>query len=445
MELVAYLHSEVLCERLQQGESIDQTLDCQLLDSIAQSSRHAKSVLCVGLAASAIAINAMPIAAFAYTPEVASIQQLLARRGFNPGAIDGVKGAATTEAIVAAQTFYKLKADGAIGAQTIAALEADTYEANISLKDTPVKVTPVANSANKSDSVKNLQQLLSDRGFYGGAIDGISGPMTKEAIILAQKTYGLVADGVAGSLTMAALESGSNYVPKSNVASTKSDSIKNLQLANSANKSDSVKNLQQLLSDRGFYGGAIDGISGPMTKEAIILAQKTYGLVADGVAGSLTMAALESGSNYVPKSNVASTKSDSIKNLQQLLSDRGFYGGAIDGINGPMTQEAIILAQKTYGLVTDGVAGSLTMAALESGSTITISYKEAAGQETTSNATDNSIKKGQTLLSQLGLYDGAIDGIQGSKTTAAIKKAQTLYGLPVDGVLNSATLAALKS
>jgi peptidoglycan hydrolase-like protein with peptidoglycan-binding domain len=314
-------------------------------------------VLCVGIAASAIAINAMPLAAFAYTPEVASIQQLLARRGFNPGAIDGVKGAATTEAIIAAQTFYKLNADGAIGAQTIAALEADTYEANVSLKDTPVKVTP----------------------------------------------------------------------------------------ANSANKSDSIKNLQQLLSDRGFYGGAIDGISGPMTKEAIILAQKTYGLVADGVAGSLTIAALESGSNYVPKSNVASTKSDSIKNLQQLLSDRGFYGGAINGINGPMTQEAIILAQKTYGLVTDGVAGSLTMAALESGSTITISYKEAAGQETTSNATDNSIKKGQTLLSQLGLYDGAIDGIQGSKTTAAIKKAQSLYGLPVDGVLNSATLAALQS
>jgi peptidoglycan hydrolase-like protein with peptidoglycan-binding domain len=359
MELVAYLHSEMLCERLQQGETIDQTLDCQLLDSIAKSSQHAKSVLCIGLAASAIAINAMPIAAFAYTPEVASIQQLLARRGFNPGEIDGVKGAATTEAIIAAQTFYKLNADGEIGAQTIAALEADTYEANVSLEVEPVKVTPV-------------------------------------------------------------------------------------NVANSDNKSDSIKNLQQLLSDRGFYGGAIDGISGPMTQEAIILAQKTYGLVADGVAGSLTIAALESGSNYVPKSNVASTKSDSIKNLQQLLSDRGFYGGAIDGINGPMTQEAIILAQKTYGLVTDGVAGSLTMAALESGSTA-ISYKETASQETTSNVTDNSIKKGQTLLSQLGLYDGAIDGIQGSKTTAAIKKAQTLYGLPVDGVLNAETLAALSS
>jgi peptidoglycan hydrolase-like protein with peptidoglycan-binding domain len=358
MELVAYLHSEVLCERLQQGESIDQTLDCQLLDLIAQSSRHAKSVLCVGLAAGAIAINAMPIAAFAYTPEVATIQQLLARRGFNPGAIDGVKGAATTEAIIAAQTFYKLNANGEVGAQTIAALEADTYEANVATEAAPIKATPVANSDNKSDAVKNLQQLL---------------------------------------------------------------------------------------SDRGFYGGEIDGISGPMTQEAIILAQKTYGLVADGVAGSLTIAALEAGSNYVPMINVASTKSDSIKDLQQLLSDRGFYGGAIDGINGSMTREAIILAQKTYGLVADGVAGPLTIAALEAGSTVAINYKETASQESTSNVADNPIKKGQTLLSSLGLYDGAIDGIQGSKTTAAIKQAQALYGLPVDGVLTSETLAALQS
>jgi peptidoglycan hydrolase-like protein with peptidoglycan-binding domain len=355
MELVAYLHSEVLCERLQQGESIDQTLDCQLLDLIAHSSHKAKSVMCIGLAAGAIAINAMPIAAFAYTSEVASIQQLLARRGFNPGEIDGVKGAATTDAIIAAQTFYKLNADGAIGEQTMAALESDTYEADVSVAATPVS------------------------------------------------------------------------------------------LVTNDNKSDSIKNLQQLLSDRGFYGGATDGISGSMTQEAIFLAQKTYGLVADGVAGSVTIAALEAGSNYVPKSNVASTKTESIKNLQQLLSDRGFYGGAIDGVSGPMTQEAIFLAQKTYGLVADGVAGSLTIAALESGGNVAISYKEANSQENTSNVADNSIKKGQTLLSNLGLYDGAIDGIQGSKTTAAIKKAQALYGLSVDGVLGSATLAALQS
>ncbi|PZV14337.1 MAG: hypothetical protein DCF20_13150 [Pseudanabaena sp.] len=289
MELVAYLHSEMICERLQHGESIDQALDCQLLNSIAQSSHHAKSVLCVGLAAGAIAINAMPIAAFAYTPELVSVQQLLARRGFNPGAIDGVDGPATQEAIIAAQTFYKLKADGVIDAQIIAALQTDTYESNDSIKATPNAATPssVANKDNKLDSIKNLQQLLSDRGFYGGAIDGISGPMTQEAIILAQKTYGLAVDGVAGSVTIAALEADTNVASSSNqkVAS---------QASTSGVADNSIKKSQVILSNLGLYDGAIDGIQGAKTTAAVKKAQALYGLPVDGVLNSQTLAALQS-------------------------------------------------------------------------------------------------------------------------------------------------------
>jgi peptidoglycan hydrolase-like protein with peptidoglycan-binding domain len=281
MELVAYLHSEMLCERLQQGESIDQHLDCQLLDSIAQSSHHAKSVLCVGLAASAIAINAMPIAAFAYTPAIASIQQLLTRRGFNPGAIDGVKGAATTEAIIAAQIFYKLKADGVIGSQTLAALDSDTYESLMP----PSSTDESAKSSTKSDEVSNLQQLLSDRGFYGGAIDGIRGPMTQEAIILSQKTYGLIADGVAGSVTIAALEADQT---DTNVVSP------SLQEPTNNISSDVIKDGQILMSNLGLYDGAIDGIQGSRTTAAIRQAQALYGLSVDGVLGSQTLEALQS-------------------------------------------------------------------------------------------------------------------------------------------------------
>ncbi len=283
MELVAYLHSEMLCDRLQQGESIDQTLNCQTFEAIAKSSHHAKSALCIGLAAGAIAINAMPIAAFAYIPEIASIQQLLARRGFDPGAIDGVKGAVTTEAIIAAQTFYKLETDGVIGAQTLAALQSDTYEANGLIAATPISTS---NPSNQSDAIKNLQQLLSDRGFYGGAIDGISGPMTQEAIILSQKTYGLIADGVAGSLTIAALEAGSNYVPISYQDPT-NNSAKTLS-------NNAIAQGQKLLSSLGFYDGAIDGVQGSRTTAAIKKAQALYGLPVDGVLGSQTLAALQS-------------------------------------------------------------------------------------------------------------------------------------------------------
>ncbi|WP_271251781.1 peptidoglycan-binding domain-containing protein [Pseudanabaena sp. Chao 1811] len=286
MELVAYLHSEMMCERLQQGESLDQTLDCQLLESIAKSSHHAKSVVCVGLAAGAIAMNTMPIAAFAYTPEVANIQELLARRGFNPGAIDGVMGPTTREAIIAAQTFYKLEADGTIGSQTLTALQSDTYESG-SATSAVAESTPTKNislNSSSSSEVKNLQQLLSDRGFYGGAIDGIKGPMTQEAIVLAQKTYGLIPDGVAGPITIAALEADTN-VPQVKIAETQP----------SSNVSDnSIKQGQTLLSNLGFYDGAIDGIQGSRTTEAIKKAQAFYGLPVDGVLGSQTLAALQS-------------------------------------------------------------------------------------------------------------------------------------------------------
>jgi peptidoglycan hydrolase-like protein with peptidoglycan-binding domain len=285
MELVAYLHSEMLCERLEQGESIDQNLDCQLLGSIAQSSRHAKSVLCIGLAAGTIAMTANPMVSFAYTPEIASIQELLAKRGFNPGVIDGVKGASTTEAIIAAQTFYKLEADGTLGEQTLAALQNDPYEIDVPVASSSTG-TDKASSTDvtaTSDEIKNVQQLLSDRGFYGGAIDGIKGPMTEEAIVLAQKTYGLIADGVAGSLTIAALEVGENFVANSTVAATASDV-----------SDSSIEQGQKLLSNLGFYDGAIDGIQGSKTTEAIKEAQAFYGLNVDGVIGSQTLAALQS-------------------------------------------------------------------------------------------------------------------------------------------------------
>jgi peptidoglycan hydrolase-like protein with peptidoglycan-binding domain len=365
MELVAYLHSEMLCERLHQGESIDQNLDCQLLGAIAQSSVHAKSVVCVGLAAGAIAINMMPIAAFSYTPEIASVQELLAKRGFNPGAIDGVKGTSTTEAVVAAQTFYKLEADGVVGTETIAALESDPYEIEVSSNPSPDNQPSNAN-------ILEVQKLLAKRGFNPGAIDGVKGTLTREAIVAAQTFYKLEADGVVGSETIAALEADTYEVdvPTAPDPDSKAD-------------------------------------------------------------------------NHHAHKSVA--KSQVTANLQQSLRDRGFYDGAIDGINGPKTKEGVVKAQEAYGLIPDGVAGSITMAALEADTHSSSENQNVATNQPTNDVYSDRVLEGQTLLSELGLYNGDLDGVQGSRTTAAIKQAQALYGLPVDGVLGNQTLDALKS
>jgi peptidoglycan hydrolase-like protein with peptidoglycan-binding domain len=53
------------------------------------------------------------------------------------------------------------------------------------------------------------------------------------------------------------------------------------------------------------------------------------------------------------------------------------------------------------------------------------------------------VMSAQGMLSRLGYYDGPIDGLAGSKTSAALKAFQELHGLPQSGTVTSATRTAL--
>ncbi|TYQ25541.1 hypothetical protein PseudUWO311_15035 [Pseudanabaena sp. UWO311] len=300
-----------------------------------------------------------------------------------------------------------------------------------------------------SSDVKYVQSLLAKNGFDPGAIDGVAGASTKNAILRAQKAFGLTPDGIVGSRTIAALEDGKSVdesATKVDVVDTKVNVSETTSSASST-----VMNLQKLLADRGFYNGAVDGIMGSQTRSAIIAAQKAYNLTTDGVAGPQTLAALESDgakASTATSSSTTSTKSEQVSSLQELLSKRGFYNGAVDGIMGSQTRNAIIAAQKNYGLVTDGIAGSQTLAALESGaSPVTI----AAKNPTTTSATvaaktsDKDVAALQQLLAKRGFYNGAIDGVKGAQTNAAIAAAQKNYGLTVDGIAGAQTIAALQT
>ena len=54
-------------------------------------------------------------------------------------------------------------------------------------------------------TVKTIQQKLKNWGYYKGAVDGIYGKQTKEAVKSFQKKNGLSVDGVVGDKTLAAL------------------------------------------------------------------------------------------------------------------------------------------------------------------------------------------------------------------------------------------------
>lgn len=48
---------------------------------------------------------------------------------------------------------------------------------------------------------REVQTVLKKWGYYKGKVDGINGPLTKEAVKRFQRKYGLTADGIVGPLT----------------------------------------------------------------------------------------------------------------------------------------------------------------------------------------------------------------------------------------------------
>lgn len=53
-------------------------------------------------------------------------------------------------------------------------------------------------------------------------------------------------------------------------------------------------------------------------------------------------------------------RGDAVKRIQMWLSRDGYYTGAVDGVFGPLTQEAVTLYQQTNKLSMDGVVGPKT-------------------------------------------------------------------------------------
>ena len=57
----------------------------------------------------------------------------------------------------------------------------------------------------EGETVKKIQQRLSDWGYYSGNVDGVYGSRTETAVKKFQKTNGLTVDGITGPATLAAI------------------------------------------------------------------------------------------------------------------------------------------------------------------------------------------------------------------------------------------------
>ena len=61
-----------------------------------------------------------------------------------------------------------------------------------------MSVNAVSKIGSTGQEVTEIQQLLKKWGYYDGAVDGIFGTATRNAVIKFQRANGLAADGVVG-------------------------------------------------------------------------------------------------------------------------------------------------------------------------------------------------------------------------------------------------------
>ena len=114
-----------------------------------------------------------------------------------------------------------------------------------------------------------------------------------------------------------------------------------------------VEGLQRELAVNGFDPGGIDGRFGPKTSEAIRAYQRAAKLP---VTGCPTQELLDHVSFHLPKvySRARPASSTPEIEVQEGLTMRGFYVGAVDGRIGARTREAIRQYQSEANLPVDG-------------------------------------------------------------------------------------------
>ena len=205
-----------------------------------------------------------------------------------------------------------------------------------------------------SNTVRQVQESLSDRGYRTGAADGRMGPQTQAAVRRFQRAEKLVPTGQLNRQTLIALglEKGGGVATEDEPRFERA----------------TVRRVQRTLNNRGFHAGPSNGVMTPRTRAALEEFQKSENLEVNGTLNSRTLAALgvaeESASVGSSRPLVLSYSNGTIRAVQHELQRRGYRLGAADGVLGGATRAALRDFQRAQDLSVNGRPDNETLAAL---------------------------------------------------------------------------------
>lgn len=140
-----------------------------------------------------------------------------------------------------------------------------------------------------------------------------------------------------------------------------------------------------------------------------------------------------------------------VEHVQAVLRELNFYDGSVDGLTGPNTTHAIEEYRRKMGLT---VTGEIDAELLEmlgtppttAGIAPTPAPRESAlpTPQPVTDAPEDMVVRIQAGLKAFGNDDMEIDGVIGSRTQAALREFQSLFGLPETGEPDQAVYAKMK-
>lgn len=148
-----------------------------------------------------------------------------------------------------------------------------------------------------------------------------------------------------------------------------------------------------------------------------------------------------------------------VTELQSTLKLLGYFAGSVNGVFEEGTDRAVRRFQQAAGIEADGVVGTATwnrlfptsepVAATPAPRPTTPVQPRSEPAATGEfpilrrGANGEAVRGLQNRLKAIGVYEGEVDGVFGEGTEAAVKAAQTKFGLAADGVVGGATWAAI--
>ena len=417
--------------------------------------------------------------------------------------VDGIFGPQTTTSVKLFQQIYNLPQTGNIDRRTwyeisrIYAIERalwEMYSEGQRIGIGQVPPTKVTRLGDQGTLVVELQFLLDFIAMYHTEIPFVAqtsrfDSLTDQGVRAFQRLFNLTADGVVGATTWRKLydvywgimqntippKPPSPSEPSPNIPPFPGTSLRvgstgaGVRLVQEA-----INKLAQITP--GMWQIAVDGIFGNGTRDAVMAFQRIFGLVVDGIVGPVTWNRLMTEANMTvtapplpeippfPGTNLSVGSSGAnVRLIQEAINTLApYYPGrlwrlTVDGIYGNMTRDAIYAFQSIFGLPLTGIVNEATWnrlmqeaANVSGGSSgggggVSPAIPPFPGSNLQVGSSGSNVRLVQEAINTLAprypgrLWQLTVDGNFGPMTRDAIFTFQSIFGMPITGVVNEAT------